>query len=189
MLMTEKLINGKEKMITTELVNYVAAQKKAGVSADKIKQALTAQGWSMDDVTSALKPNAQVMMPVPLPHDPRSGQGDDSPLPPEIKGWSWGAAGLTWIWGIRFRVWLAFLTFAGPLAYIWWIVLGIKGRAWAWQHHRWSSVDQFYASQKTWDRWGVIAFIAGGLLVVGLMIFYAWLITSGIATNTNTVRY
>ena len=36
-----------------------------------------------------------------------SGQGFSTTVPLEIKGWSWGAFFLTWVWGIGNRVWLA----------------------------------------------------------------------------------
>src|SRR3989344_2281963 len=66
-------------------------------------------------------------MPPGTPTDPRSGLGAQSEVPPEIRGWSWGAAGLTWIWGISHRVWLSLLMFVPVVNMVWWIVLGLKG--------------------------------------------------------------
>lgn len=102
--------------------------------------------------------------------DPRSGKGNLSELPPEIHGWSWGAAGLTWIWGISNGAWLSLLCFVPVLGYVWWIVLGIKGNEWAWRGTQWSSVEQFQQNQKTWNRWGLILFCLGaGLFILSII--------------------
>jgi hypothetical protein len=173
-------------MVTQELIDYIASRRKAGISVPQIRQELMTLGWVETDLDEAFKRGAQPNVPPPLPVDPRSGNGETSTVPPEVKGWSWGAAGLTWIWGIRFKVWLAFLTFAGPLAYIWWIVLGVKGREWAWQHNHWASIEQFKQAQKTWDRWGLWLFILSFLFGIGMIWFYLSLFTSGAIDTFST---
>lgn len=40
--------------------------------------------------------------------DNTSGMGVNSVIPPEIRGWSWGAFLLNWIWGIGNSVFVAF---------------------------------------------------------------------------------
>lgn len=97
--------------------------------------------------------------------DPRSGKGPASEIPAEIKGWSWGAVGLNWIWGVYHGVWLSLLIFVPIVNYVWWIVMGIKGREWAWSAMQWESVAAFNASQKKWDIWGAIFFFLP--LIVG----------------------
>ena len=77
-------------------------------------------------------------------------------VPPEIKGWTWGAAGMTFIWGLYHRVWLSLLVFVPFLSGIWWIVLGIKGNEWAWKKGQWTSVEEFKKSQVSWRTWGII---------------------------------
>lgn len=94
-----------------------------------------------------------------------SGQGSASVLPTELKGWSWGAFSLNWIWGIGNQVWIAFVVLV--LGFIWAIVLGIKGREWAWQGKRWDSVEHFKRTQRTWDKWGKGLFIAA--IVIGII--------------------
>lgn len=91
-----------------------------------------------------------------------SGQGKNSTLPPEIKGWNWGAFFLNWIWGIGNSTFIALLMFVPIVNFAMPFVLGAKGNKWAWQNRTWRSVEHFKKSQK---RWG----IAGLLLVcVGL---------------------
>jgi len=106
--------------------------------------------------------------------DARSGKGPASEIPEEIKGWSWGAAGLNWIWGAYHGVWLSLLILISPLNLIWWIVLGLKGREWAWRNTQWQSVSEFLAVQKKWDLWGAIFFFLPmvlGLILILTLIF------------------
>jgi saccharopine dehydrogenase-like NADP-dependent oxidoreductase len=35
-----------------------------------------------------------------------------------------------------------------------WVILGIKGSAWAWQNKRWESVEAFKRTQRKWAMWG-----------------------------------
>lgn len=107
-------------------------------------------------------------------YDARSGKGPASEIPEEIKGWSWGAAGLNWIWGAYHGVWLSLLILISPLNLIWWIVLGLKGREWAWRNTQWASVAEFKAVQKKWDIWGAIFFflpLAIGILLLVTLVF------------------
>jgi hypothetical protein len=85
------------------------------------------------------------------------GKGTAAMLPHDLSGWSWGAFGLSWIWGISNKVWISFLVFV--LGIIWCIVLGIKGNEWAWRSNKWNSVDHFRKTQKTWGRWGIGIFV------------------------------
>ncbi len=104
-------------------------------------------------------------------YDTRSGNGADSTVPPEISGWSWGAAGLGMTWGLYHHAWLTLLQLITPLNLIWWIVMGIKGKEWAWRSQPWLSVEHFNRVQKTWNSWGVFAFffvLIGPLVAVAV---------------------
>jgi hypothetical protein len=103
-----------------------------------------------------------------------SGQ-ESATLPPELKGWNWGAFFLSWIWGIGNNVWIALLAFI--LGIIWMIVLGIKGNEWAWQHKRWDSIEHFKRTQRTWAKWGV------GLFIAGIGISILWAIVAALAAG------
>ena len=101
-----------------------------------------------------------------------SGQGFSAAVPLEIGGWNWGAFFLTWIWGIGNNVWLSLLAlipvpFAGLVISI---ILGIKGNEWAWQHKKWDSVEQFQRRQRIWMYWGIAAFIAPFVFILGLLL-------------------
>jgi len=88
-----------------------------------------------------------------------SGMGSASVLPPEIKGWNWGAFFLNWIWGIGNSTWIAFLMFIPLFNFVWIFILGAKGTKWAWQNKKWESVEHFQRVQKKWAFWGLIIFI------------------------------
>lgn len=102
--------------------------------------------------------------------DPRSGKLDQSTIPEEIKGWNWGAAGLTIIWGLYYRVWISLLMFVPIINYFWWIVVGIKGNEWAWRKNKWKSVESFKEAQNKWKPWG-IAFLLLPLIIILLGVF------------------
>jgi hypothetical protein len=83
-------------------------------------------------------------------------------LPPELRGWNWGAFLLTWIWGIGNNVWIAMIALGGLIPYVGWvvsivmaIVLGVRGNEWAWQKKSWDSIEHFRKTQRTW-MYGVI---------------------------------
>lgn len=129
-----------------------------------------------EDTTASINPNtdsAQNVKPVlasntiPDPIAPAkppvrssggntSGQGSNAVVPEEIKGWSWGAFLLSWIWGIGNSVWLALLVFVPFVNWVMPIVLGIKGREWAWQSKRWNNIEHFNRVQRKWAIAGVI---------------------------------
>lgn len=95
-----------------------------------------------------------------------SGGGKDIIVPDEVKGWSWGAFLLTWIWGIGNKTWFSLLTFIPYVGFIFAIILGFKGREMAWRNKRWDSVEHFQEVQKKWSFWGVL--IVGGFLILGI---------------------
>jgi len=88
-----------------------------------------------------------------------SGTGGTATLPPELKGWNWGAFWLGWIWGIRNRTWIAFLSFIPYFGLVWMFFLGAKGNKWAWQNQKWDSIEQYKESQHRWAKWGLIIFL------------------------------
>jgi len=99
-------------------------------------------------------------------YDERSGNKESSIVPEEIKGWNWGAAGLTWIWGISHGVWISLLVFIPLVNIIMIIILGLKGSEWAWKSQKWESVNAFNAYQRKWKPWGIAIFI---LIILGLV--------------------
>ncbi len=106
-----------------------------------------------------------------------SGAGVNVTIPPEVKGWNWGAFLLTWIWGVGNNVWISLIALLGFLPYIGWIVsltmriiLGIRGNEWAWQYKRWDSIEHFKKTQRTWMWWGVSFLILWVLLVFSVIL-------------------
>lgn len=88
-------------------------------------------------------------------------------IPDGIRGWSWGAFFLNWIWAISNRVWwglLALIPYVGFIAAIW---LGFKGRELAWTSRKWDSVEHFQRVQKKWSNWGVGLVL--GIMLIGII--------------------
>ena len=94
-----------------------------------------------------------------------SGHGKMAAVPPEVRGWSWGAFLLTWIWGVGNGTYRAFWCFFPIVNIFMGIALGLKGREWAWRNRRWESVEHFNQVQRKWG-------IAG--LVFILVLFAFW---------------
>jgi hypothetical protein len=113
-----------------------------------------------------------------------SGQGFAASAPEEIKEWNWGAFFLTWIWGIGNKVWLALIALA-PLPFVglvMGIILGIKGNEWAWQSKKWDTIEEFRHRQRIWMYWGIAAFLAPFvfilgwiLIIIGLLGYYGYI--------------
>ena len=97
-----------------------------------------------------------------------SGQGINAVVPPSIQGWNWGSFFLTFIWGVFNNVWLSLLYLVPPGNVIMPFVLGIKGNEWAWQYKQWDSIEHFQRVQRTWMLWGIVAFIAPFVLIIGI---------------------
>jgi len=106
--------------------------------------------------------------------DERSGRGKDSIIPPEIKGWNWGAFGLSIIWGIYYGAWIVLwgflLNLIPIIGILWWVYVGMKGNEWAWRKNKWQSVEQFIASQNKWKPWGIAFFIISILPMISSLI-------------------
>lgn len=105
---------------------------------------------SLADLPPPLPPaKSSTDMPPPLP--PKT----PADIPAGVKGWSWGAFLLNWIWAIGNRTWIGLLALVPYLGLIVAIWLGIKGREMAWKNKEWNSVEHFDRVQKKWSRWAV----------------------------------
>ena len=100
-----------------------------------------------------------------------SGQGKASTVPPEIKGWNWGAFFLNFIWSVGNRTWIGLLTIVPLVGYVMPIILGFKGNEWAWKNRRWKSINHFKGVQKKWAIWGACITILLFLSFSGLFFF------------------
>ena len=88
-------------------------------------------------------------------------------IPDGIKGWSWGAFLLNWIWAIGNRTWIGLLALIPYVGFIMAIILGFKGREWAWKNKQWESVEQFNRVQQKWSFWGVVLTV--GVFAIGIL--------------------
>jgi hypothetical protein len=87
-------------------------------------------------------------------------------LPPGVKGWSWGGFLLSVFWAIGNRTWIGLLTFVPVVGLAMPIVLGVKGREWAWRNGKWAGIEHFRKVQRKWAIAGVI-FYAVSLVIIG----------------------
>ncbi|KKQ49168.1 MAG: hypothetical protein US68_C0018G0014 [Candidatus Shapirobacteria bacterium GW2011_GWE1_38_10] len=101
-------------------------------------------------------PSPSLQQPVNSDSANNSGSGDETVIPDEIKGWSWGGFLWTWIWAIGNKTWIGLLGLISPINLIVAIVLGIKGREWAWQNKKWDSIAAFKKTQRNWAKWWLI---------------------------------
>jgi len=96
------------------------------------------------------------------------------PLPPELRGWNWGAFFLNWVWGLAHNTWIALLMFAPGVNIVMLFVLGAKGNEWAWANNDWRDVEHFKRTQRIWATVGVGAFFGVPLffgLIFGLVMW------------------
>lgn len=108
-------------------------------------------------------PAASVAPAAPQPSHPAPAA---APLPEGVKGWSWGGFWLNWLWAAFNKVWIGLLALIPLVNLVMMVVLGLKGREWAWQKGGWRDVEHFRQVQKKWD---IAAWIVMALsLVLGL---------------------
>ena len=91
-------------------------------------------------------------------------------IPDGVKGWSWGAFMLSPIWAIGNRTWIGLLALVPYLGFIMSIVLGIKGREWAWKNKEWESLEHFNRVQR---RWSICALGLLGVFVLAVVMAVA----------------
>lgn len=96
-----------------------------------------------------------------------SGMGRDAVIPQGVAGWSWGAFLLNWIWAVSNRTWIGLLCFIPYIGFVMSIILGIKGREWAWRNKRWESVEHFQSVQRRWSVWGLVVVV--GIAGLGIL--------------------
>lgn len=101
---------------------------------------------------------------MPYPEQPK-----DTPIPPKLDKWNWGAFFLNWIWGIGNSTYIAFLMFVPFVNFIFIFILGAKGSQWAWKNRIWENEEHFIRTQRNWARMGcllplIITALAGALI-------------------------
>ncbi len=87
-------------------------------------------------------------------------------MPEGVKGWSWGAFWLCWIWAIANKTWIGLLALIPFVNLIMSVVLGIKGREWAWQNNTWTSLEHFNRVQRNWS---IAGWIVGAIYIAALI--------------------
>ncbi|MFL0801014.1 MAG: hypothetical protein K6L80_11225 [Agarilytica sp.] len=98
--------------------------------------------------------------------DNNSGMKQDV-FPEGVKGWSWGAFLLNWIWAISNKSYIGLLAIVPYIGFIFTIYLGIKGREMAWKNKRWESLDHFNRVQRSWSKWALI--LVGGMMALAVI--------------------
>ena len=130
--------------------------------------------------------------PAPMPsfgQSNTSGQGSAAVVPEEVKGWSWGGFFLSWIWAIGNSVWIGLLALVPYVGFVMAIVLGAKGREWAWQAKHWDSIEQFKQVQRTWSIAGFILAGIGVLAVILILVVIVVVAINPAARMSSTPSY
>ncbi len=79
---------------------------------------------------------------------------------PSIVGkWNWGAFALNWIWGLFNGSFLPLLCFIPLFNLVWIFICGFNGNQWAWDSHKFTTVEEFETAQCKWNNAGLIVFI------------------------------
>lgn len=114
-------------------------------------------------VAAVIKPTVGKIVVAPKPA---------KPMPDGVKGWSWGGFLLNWIWAVGNNTWIGLLALVPVVGWLVMpIVLGIKGREWAWQNKQWESLEHFNRVQRKWSIWAIS--VQGGLLLIGVLVAVA----------------
>lgn len=106
----------------------------------------------------------------------------ENTVPPEIKGWNWGAFMYNIFWGIGNKTYLPLLCLIPIFNIIWIFVCGFKGNEWAWQKGNYEDIATFKAVQKTWNLAGLVQFIIAIIvfaLYIGSLVLIYSTITNG----------
>lgn len=131
------------------------------------------QGYSVE------KPKPEVQASQMIPEPDLSGMYGvmpkiGSPEYAKIREWSWGAFVFTWIWAFVHNLpfWGIMTLILSPLGLniIPTVLLGMRGREYAWKTGRFVSVEKFMQIQKKWDT-AALVFLAVFILL--LFIFLA----------------
>lgn len=99
---------------------------------------------------------------MPLPNQPAN-----TPIPPELDRWNWGAFCLNWIWGLGNSTYIALLIFVPFVNVIVIFMLGAKGSKWAWQNRLWADEAHFIRTQRNWSRAGLTVILSVFLVLGG----------------------
>ena len=103
-----------------------------------------------------------------------SGEGPDTMPPAGVKGWSWGAFFLNWIWAVFNKTWVGLACFIPVVGLFFTFYLGFKGRELAWRNKRWDSLERFNRVQRLWSVWALSL-----VLLVALAFVYVFMISFG----------
>lgn len=87
-------------------------------------------------------------------------------VPQEIKKWNWGAFMFNIAWGIGNNSYLTLLCLIPLFNLVWIFICGAKGNEWAWKNNNYSSTDEFFLVQKTWNKAGFVMFIIALIFIV-----------------------
>lgn len=113
-----------------------------------------------------------------------SGMGSAYPVPAGVAGWGWGPFLMSWIWAIGNNVWIGLLALIPYVGGIMAIVLGVKGREWAWQAKKWESVEAFNETQR---KWSIAGLILGTLMIVMMVLLFFLIIVAAVSSpNQNS---
>lgn len=91
-------------------------------------------------------------------------------LPEGVRGWSWGAFLLNWIWAVGNSTWIGLLALVPVvnIPVVFW--LGMNGREMAWRNRHWDSLEHFNRVQRQWSQWAACIVLSYLAVVIMIML-------------------
>jgi hypothetical protein len=104
-----------------------------------------------------------------------SGTGKSAELPPQARGWNFAGFVPFGLFAFSHQLPLlgvlgVFAMWMGPLYYILGFIIGFKGKEWAWQYRKFSSVQQYEKTIEAWNKAGVACLLLSFLIVFIFML-------------------
>lgn len=101
-------------------------------------------------------------------------------LDERLESFNWGAFFWSWIWALRYGIWIGLLALIPGVGLIMRFILGFRGNRWAAQHNVITNMDQFLLVQRRWGLAGIIVFI---IIPLSLMLWATYKVTSSPVTQ------
>ncbi|PQV64432.1 prepilin-type processing-associated H-X9-DG domain-containing protein [Abditibacterium utsteinense] len=151
----------------------VQVRRKEGITAVKVTpNFVVAPEISAQNLVSSQVAPLNITPPAAPIQSNDSGQ-KNAVLPPELRGFNWGALLLSWVWAIGNKSWIGLLGIVPVIGFFVRFFLGFKGNQMAWKNRQWQSVEQFRATQKTWTIAGLcLVPISGFFLLIFAAILF-----------------
>lgn len=153
-----------------QILDYINQSRQTGATDEQIQQALSASGWSEQDIQAAMDSG---IVSNNLTSSTTASVEDQQAF---INRWSWGGFGLGWLYFMASRMYkTGFLYLLGLFIPILNIYLSIKsgfrGRKMTWESGKWADFGAYQKRQKLLDTIAIILIVISIITSAG---YYAY---------------